>query len=53
MLQGEALSPLLCAIVMKALSREFIVILPWKLLYANDLDVIAETEDDVVQRLNE
>jgi len=42
--QGSALSPLLFVIVMKALSREFRVTLPWKLLYADDLVVIAETE---------
>jgi len=30
---------------MEALSREFRVALPWKLLYADDLVVIAETED--------
>jgi len=35
-------------IVMKALSREFRVTLPWKLLYADDLVVIAETDDDLI-----
>jgi len=35
---------------MEALSREFRVSLPVELLYA---DVIAETEDDVIKRLNE
>jgi len=38
---------------MEALSREFKVALPWELLYADDLDVIAETEDDLITRLNE
>jgi len=51
--QGSALSPLLFVIVMEALSREFRVALPWELLYTNDLVVIAETEDDVIKRLNE
>jgi len=32
--------------VMEALSREFRVALPWE-LYADDLAVIAETEDDL------
>jgi len=53
---GEALSilsPLLFVIVMEALSREFRVTLPWELLYAADLAVIAETEDDLIKRLNE
>jgi len=35
------------------LSREFRVALPWELLYAGDLVVIAETEDDLIKRLNE
>jgi len=38
---------------MEALSREFRVALPWELLYADDLVVIAETEDDLIKRLNE
>ena len=49
--QGSALSP--CLIVMEALSREFRVALPWELLYADDLFVIAETEEDLIKRLNE
>ena len=51
--QGSALSPLLFVIVMEALSREFRVALPWELLYADDLVVIAETEDDLIKRLND
>jgi len=50
--QGSALSFLLFLIVMKALSREFRVALPWELLYADDLVMIAETEDDLIKRLN-
>ena len=50
--QSSALSPLLFVIVMEALSREFRVALPWE-LYADDLVVIAETEDDLITRLNE
>jgi len=48
-----ALSPLLFVIVVVALSREFRVALPWELLYADDLVVIAETEEDLIKRLNE
>jgi len=29
------------------------VALPWELLYADDLAVIAETEEDLIKRLNE
>jgi len=49
--QSSALSPLLFVIVMEALSREFRV--PYHLLYADDLVVIAETEDDLIKCLNE
>ena len=35
------------------LSREFRVALPWELLYADDLAVIAETEEELIKRLNE
>ena len=51
--QGSALSPLLFVMVMEALSTEFRVALPWELLYVDDLVVIAETEDDLIKRLNE
>ena len=40
-------------IVMEALSREFTVTLPWELLYTDDLIMIAETEDDLIKRINE
>ena len=51
--QGSALSPLLFLIVMEAISREFRVALPWELLYVDDLAVIAETEEELIKRLNE
>ena len=51
--QGSGLSPLLFVIVMEAISREFRVALPWELLYADDLAVIAETEEELIKRLNE
>jgi len=40
--QGSALSPLLFLTVTEAISRKFRVALPWELLYADDLVVIAE-----------
>ena len=42
--QGSGLSPLLFVIVMEAMEvmEEFRVALPWELLYADDLAVIAE-----------
>ena len=51
--QGSSLSPLLFMIVMEAIAREFRVALPWELLYADDLAVIAETEEELIKRLNE
>jgi len=51
--QGSALSPLLFVTVMEALFREFRLALPWELLYADVLVVIAETEEDLIKRLNE
>jgi len=48
--QDSAVSLLQFVTVMKALSREFRVALPWELLYAHDLVVIAETEDDLIKR---
>ena len=53
MLQGSALSLLLFVIVMEAISRDASVALPWELLYADDLAVIAETEEELIKRLNE
>ena len=41
--QGSVLSPLLFIIVMEALSREFRKGLPWELLYADDLVLMAES----------
>ena len=38
---------------MEAISREFRVALPWELLYADDLAVIAKTEVELIKRLNE
>ena len=49
MQQGSALSPLLFVIVMEAISREFRVALQWELLYADDLAVIAETEEELIK----
>jgi len=50
--QGSALSPFLFVIASEALSREFRVALPWE-FYADELVGIAETEDDLMKRLNE
>jgi len=38
---------------MEAISREFRVALPCEVLYADDLAMIAETEEELIKRLNE
>ena len=41
--QGSVLSPLLFVLVLEALSREFCTGVPWELLYADDLPLIADS----------
>ena len=50
--EGLALSPLLFVIVMEAVSREFRDSLPWELLYVDDLTMIAESKEELVEKLN-
>ena len=50
--QGSVLSPLLFIIVMEALSKRFDDRgLPWELLYADDLVLLADSEEDLRRRL--
>ena len=51
--QGSPLSPLLRVIVIVAITKEIRVALPLKLLHADDLAVIAETEEELIKRLDE
>jgi len=39
-------------IVTEAISREFRAALPWELLYADDLAVVTETEEELIKKLN-
>ena len=50
--EGSVLSPLLFLIVLEALSREFRTGCPWEFLYADDLAIVAETLDEVKNRLS-
>ena len=49
--QGSVLSPLLFIIVLEALSREFREGLPMELLYADDLVLMSETEEQLIVKL--
>jgi len=49
--QGSVLSPLLFIIVLEALSRKFRGGLPMELLYADDLVLMAESEELLVEKL--
>ena len=50
--QGSVLSPLLFIIVMEALSKRFDDRgLPWELLYADDLVLLADSEEDLKRKL--
>ena len=50
--QGTVLSPMLFIIVKEALSREFREGLPMQLLYADDLVLLAETEELLMEQLH-
>ena len=45
--QGSVLSPLLFIIVLEALSREFRTGLPWELLYADNLVLMADSIEEL------
>ena len=48
--QGSVLSPLLFIIVLEALSREFRTGLPWEMLYADDLVIMADSIEELITR---
>ena len=48
--QGSVLSPLLFILVLEALSRDFRTGVPWELLYADDLVIMADTLEECIAR---
>jgi len=50
--QGSVLSPLLFVVVMEVLARRVKEGLPWELLYADDLVLIAESMDGLKEKMN-
>ena len=49
--QGSVLSPVLFIIVLEAISRKFCVGHPWKMLYAEDLVILAEMLEDLIIKM--
>ena len=49
--QGSVLSPLLFIIMLEALSHEFHSGVPWEVLYADDVVIIAESLEECIRRL--
>ena len=49
--QGSILSPLLFILVLESLWHEFRTGVPWELLYADDLAVIADTLEECLSKL--
>ena len=47
--QGSVLSPLLFTIVLEALLKKFRTGLPWELFYADDLALLAESEEELLE----
>jgi hypothetical protein len=47
---GSVLSPLLFSIVLEALSMVFKEGLPWELLYADDLALLAESKKQLLEK---
>ena len=49
--QGSVLSPLLFSIVLEELTKKFRAGLPWELLYADDLVLMAESEEVLMENI--
>ena len=45
------MSPLLFIIVLEALSKKFRTGLPWELFYADDLALLAESEEELLEMI--
>jgi len=47
--QGTVLSPLLVILALEALSNKFRIGLTWELFYANDLALLAQSEEKLLE----
>ena len=51
--QGSGLSPFLFTMVLDTISEECRNGLPWELLFADDLAIVADSEEDLQRRMAE
>ena len=51
--QGSILTPLLFIIALEALSKKFRIGLPWELFYADDLALLAESEEKLLEMIRQ
>ena len=50
---GSVLSPLLFILVLEALSREFLAVVPWALFFADDLAVFVDSLEECLSSLKD
>ena len=51
--QGLALSPFIFTVIIKEISKSIWETVPWCILFANNIVLVAETEEEVSNKLDE